>query len=136
MTMIFDTNVTYVTSVTPMTSVTHKGAHLYLAADTLAVLKARNIAKGAAYRNLRNRGNALVKRDKLRSNMMCLAKHSGDSRVLWAMANSALGKNRPSLPSTISKADGSMTAGNTEAATVMSDYYITKVDLLRERNVG
>ncbi len=52
------------------------------------------------------------------------------------MANSALGKNRPSLPSTISKADGSMTSGNAEAATVMSDYYISKVDLLRERNVG
>jgi hypothetical protein len=124
--------------VAPMKRITvRKGANLYLAADTIAVLNARDNAKaGAEYRALRNRGNAMVRRDKTRSNMSCLDKCKGDSRTLWSLANAALGKSRPPLPPAISKPDGSMTAGDLDAAKTMGDFFITKVEKLRERNVG
>jgi hypothetical protein len=56
---------------------------LYLARDTLNLMKLCNTAKGARYRKLRNRCSVLVERDKRFSNESKLAKSAGDSRILW-----------------------------------------------------
>jgi hypothetical protein len=65
-------------------------------------MKARDAAARAGDRNkhkyLRNKVTSRVRRDRLRTNMARLAKSKGDSRVVWQVANDAVGKNRPSLP--------------------------------------
>jgi hypothetical protein len=65
---------------------------------------------------LRNDANRLIKRDKLASNAETLAKASRDPRVLWQLANNALGKAPPSLPPALVNAMGSMTSGKRKAA--------------------
>jgi hypothetical protein len=117
-----------------------KGNNVYLAPDTIEVMRLRDNANGSTYRQLRNRASVLVRRDKQRSNMTVLkeAKAKGDSRTLWQLANSAIGKPQPTLPNAIGIADGSkiMTVGPVAAANRMNQYYIDKVLKLRERNIG
>jgi hypothetical protein len=115
------------------------GKNVYLAADTIAVMRQRDMASGAEYRYLRNRVAALVRRDKLKRNTSTLeqAKARGDSRMLWELAGVALGKQRPTLPKSIKMSDGNtLTEGATAAATRMNEYDVEKVLKLRERNVG
>lgn len=119
-----------------------RGRPLYLQADTLEVMRDRDVAKGARYRSLRNRASAMVGRDRRNHNAGRLAAASGDPRVLWDLANEALGKDRPTLPTAINVLDGrgipdgSRTVGDRHAADVMNAYYVSKITLLRERNVG
>jgi hypothetical protein len=54
-----------------------------------------------------------------------------DSKMLWELTNQALGKQRPSLPSSLTLPDGSKTTGNVSAAETMMGYYIDKVLNLR-----
>jgi hypothetical protein len=67
--------------IAPLRSITvRRGKNLYLAADTLAVMKMRDKANGADYRLLRNRASVLVRRDKRRSKgsrrLRAIPKHS------------------------------------------------------------
>jgi hypothetical protein len=125
--------------VAPLRSITvRRGKNLYLAADTLAVMKMRDKASGADYRLLRNRASVLVRRDKRRSNMALLEKAKGNSRALWELANDAIGKPRPTLQKAIEISDDNklLTVGPAAAPNSMNDYYIQKVLKLREPNVG
>lgn len=113
-----------------------EGGNLYLAPDTLALMRARDGAKGNEYRRLRNRVSALVKRDKITSNLTRLKKSNNDPKVLWQLANEALGNDRPSLPAALTKTDGSSTDGDLQAATSMNQFYIDKIDNLRSKIAG
>jgi hypothetical protein len=70
------------------------GSNLYLTRETLKMMKRRDSARAGTprFHALRNAANRLVKRDKLASNAETLAKASRDPRVLWQLANDALGK--------------------------------------------
>ena len=107
-----------------------KGDNLYLSSDTLNLMEIRDHARGKEYRHLRNRVSCMVKRDKLRTNLDKLRKANNDPKVLWNLANSALGKCRSSLPASLI-VDGNATIGNAEAAKVMNNFYIEKVTKLR-----
>jgi hypothetical protein len=54
-----------------------------------------------------------------------------DPRVLWQLANDALGKAPASLPPALVNAAGSMTSGKQEAAEAINAYFISKIDTLR-----
>jgi hypothetical protein len=112
------------------------GRDLYLGSDTLNVIKMRDLAKGAEYRRLRNRACALVARDKKRSNASKLAEAGNDSRLLWELANAAIGKCRTTLPNNLLNVDGSPTESSADAANLVNEFYVAKVDKLRERNIG
>jgi hypothetical protein len=113
------------------------GSNLYLAADTLARMRERDTAakwsnrKGKQYKNLRNRVNVLVKRDKIRSNMAKLSEAQGNSRVLWKLADDAVGKTWPGLPGSLLNDDCSSTVGDVAAANRMNLYFVDKVPKLR-----
>jgi hypothetical protein len=80
---------------------------------------------------IRNAANCLVKRDKLATNAETLAKSSTHPRVLWQLANDALGKAPPSLPPALVNGAGGMPSDKREAAEAMNLYFISKVDTLR-----
>jgi hypothetical protein len=108
-----------------------QGKALYLARDTLDLMRKRDAAKGAKYRKLRNRVSVLVERDKQASNESKLSKSKNDPRVLWELASAALGKARPTLPNSLN-INGSMTESKLAAAEAMKDYYEQKVVTLRK----
>jgi hypothetical protein len=89
------------------------------------------MAKGRRYRKLRNRCSVLVERDKRNSNQSKLTKSKDDPRVLWELANDALGKQRTSLPQSVNNAKGSMTKDRVATAEAMNSFYIRKIELLR-----
>jgi hypothetical protein len=120
--------------VAPVKEITVKaGSNLYLTRETLEMMKRRDSARAGTqrFRVLRNATNRLVKRDKLTSNSETLAKSSSDPRVLWQLANDALGKAPASLPPALVNAEGSMTSGKREAAEAINACFISKVDILR-----
>jgi hypothetical protein len=101
------------------------GSNLYLSGETLAVIKARDRARrengsNSNYRNLRNEATRLVRRDKIRSNIKKLGS-AGDVKVLWELANEVLGKSRPTLPSSLTRDDGTKTVGDKAAADLMNE---------------
>jgi hypothetical protein len=108
------------------------GSNLYLTRETLEMMERRDSARAGTprFRALRNAANRLLKRDKLASNAETLAKASSDPRVLWQLANDALGKAPTSLPRALVNAAGSMTSGKREAAETINVYFISKVDTL------
>jgi hypothetical protein len=112
------------------------GKHVVLASDTLERIRQRDKARGAAYRYLRNRCAAMVKRDKRASNLSEISKARGDPRALWELANRALGKDRPPLPASIVDSNGKDTVGREAAAECLAKYYVDKVLKLREANKG
>jgi hypothetical protein len=96
--------------VAPVKEITVKaGSSLYLSRETLEMMKRRDSARPGTQRFcvLRNATNRLVKWDKLTSNSETLAKSSSDPRVLWQLANDALGKAPASLPRRLSTRRGS-----------------------------
>jgi hypothetical protein len=60
---------------------------------------------------------------------LSLKKARYDPKVLWHLADQVLGKDRPSLPASITGANGATTTPM-EAADVMNKYFIDKVDNL------
>jgi hypothetical protein len=87
--------------VAPVKEITVKtGSNLYLTRETLEMMERQDSARAGTQKFcvLRNATNRLVKRDKLASNSETLAKSSSDLRVLWQLANDALGKAQASLP--------------------------------------
>jgi hypothetical protein len=120
--------------VTPVKEIVVKtGSNLYLSRETLEMMKRRDSAKAGTQRFwvLRKATNRLLKQDKLTSSAETLAKSSNDPRVLWQLANNALGKAPLSLPPAFINAAGSMTTGKREAAKSIKAYFINKVDTLR-----
>jgi hypothetical protein len=117
-------------------------SNLYLAADTLRLMAERDKAKktnrnGRRFRLLRNRVTAMVQRDRHVSNAAKLSKSNGNPRVLWELANAALGKDRPLLPPSLVKSGSrTKTASDKEAADEMNSFYIDKVDKLRKKTEG
>ena len=107
-----------------------RGSNLYLSSDTLNLMRLRDRATGREYRHLRNRVASMVKRDRLCTNLDKLRKSNNDPRVIWSLANSALGKSNASLPSSIT-VNGKTTAGKGEAASALNSFYIEKVRHLR-----
>jgi hypothetical protein len=91
----------------------------------------RASASGRRYKHLRNRVVAMVKRDRLRTNLARLRKANGESRVLWSLAGEAMGKpsNAP-LPTKISL-DGHIVEGDTNVADTMNNFFVKKVRDLR-----
>jgi hypothetical protein len=86
--------------------------------------------------DLRNMATVLVARDKRRSNADKLAKSMNEPKLLWQIANAALGKNRPTLPISIRKPYSAMTVGNAKAAAILNRSYVTKIRILRDRTVS
>jgi hypothetical protein len=120
--------------VAPVKSILVKaGAPLYLAADTRAAMKARDSVerKGLKYKHLRNEANRLVKQDHVRSNVSRLAKSRGDPRVVWQIAKSAMGQDSAQLPAALRVEGDVMTVGDKAAASLMNEYYISKVEKLK-----
>jgi hypothetical protein len=121
-------------AVAPVKEITVKiGSNLYLTRETLEIMERRDSARAGTprYRALRNAANQLVKCDKLASNAETLAKSSSDPRVLWQLANDALGKAPTALQPALVNAAGNMTTGKREAANAMNTFFISKVDSLR-----
>jgi hypothetical protein len=120
--------------VAPVKEITVKtGSNLYLTRETLEMMKRRDSARAGTprFRALRNVANRLVKRDKLASNTKTLSKASSNPRVLWQLANDALGKAPASLPPALVNAAGNMMSGKREATENINAYLISKVDSLR-----
>jgi hypothetical protein len=103
-----------------MTIRVRRGDNLYLSTETLDLMETRDRATGKEYRRLRNKVSSMVKRDRLRTNLDKLRKANNDPKVLWDLANSALGKSHSSLPALL-VIGGISTVGNAEAATAMNN---------------
>jgi hypothetical protein len=103
------------------------GPNLYLTRETLEAMRKRDSDTGRRYRDLRNDVSRLVRMDKQDSNLLSLKKASNDPKVLWHLADQALGKNHPSLPASITGANGP-TETPMEAAEVMNQFFLDKVD--------
>jgi hypothetical protein len=95
-------------------------------------MRMRDSATSKRYRDLRNKVSRLVRTDKQDSNLLALKKACNDPKVLWHLADQALGKDRPSLPTSITGANGPTTTPM-EAADVMNKYFIDKVDDLQKK---
>jgi hypothetical protein len=105
---------------------------LYLRPDTLALMaKKDSLVRGPRYRATRNRVTALVRWNKEASNLAKLAESGDLPAVLWEIANAAVSKPRQPLPTLVTKADGTTTEGNLEAANVVNEYYVEKVLKIR-----
>jgi hypothetical protein len=87
-------------------------------------------SKGKRYRSLRNRCSVLIERDKRHTNEQILSDNRNAPRVLWDLANDALGKARPTLPASFD-VDGSATVSSLEAAEAMNNYFGRKIQVLR-----
>jgi hypothetical protein len=109
-----------------------KGPNLYLTRETLEAMRKRNSTTGKRYCDLRNEVSRLIRRDKQYSNLLSLKKACNDRRVLWQLADQALGKDPLSLPASITGASGPTTTPM-EAAEVMNQFFIYKVDDLRKK---
>jgi hypothetical protein len=70
-----------------------KGPNLYLTRETLEVERKRNSATGKRYRGLQNKVSRIDRRDKQDNNLLSLTKAKNDPKVLWSLADQALGKS-------------------------------------------
>jgi hypothetical protein len=105
---------------------------LYLCPDTLALMAKRDsLGRGPRYKAARNRVNALVRRDKEASSLAKFTDSGNLPAVLWEIANAAVGKPRQPLPTSVTRADGTITEGNLEAANAVNTYYMQKVLKIR-----
>jgi hypothetical protein len=95
-------------------------------------MKKRDAATSKRYWGLWNKVSRLVRRDKQDSNLLSLTKAKNDPKVLWNLADQALRKYHPSLPASITGANGP-TNTPMEAAEVMNRFFLDKVDDLRKK---
>ena len=108
----------------------HDKPNISLRRDTLAAMKARNIARKAnnksQFKYLRNIVNKLVKRDKIQSSLSRLGSSPCPSRA-WQEVNRHLGKGCSSLvPECTNNTDPNMTADN------QNSYFVNKIEKLVE----
>jgi hypothetical protein len=64
---------------------------------------------------------------------LSLVKAKHDPKVLWSLADQALGKDRPSLPASITGTEGIATTTPMEAAEVINRFFVDKVDSLYKK---
>ncbi|QQP39493.1 Uncharacterized protein FKW44_020389, partial [Caligus rogercresseyi] len=107
------------------------GKNLYLAPDTLKLMRERDKTSGSEYRRILNQVSSMVKRDRVGTNVNRLHKSCNDPKVLWRLANEAIGKLSAPLPASI-EVSGIPTLNSAETATAMNEFYICKVEKLRE----
>jgi hypothetical protein len=107
-----------------------KRLNLYLMQETLEMMKKRDTATGKRYRCLRNEVTRFGRRDKQGSNLFSLKKAKNDLKVLWSLADQALGKDRPSLPASVTGVDRNPTTTPLEAAEAVNKFFVDKVDAL------
>eukprot|EP00095_Tigriopus_kingsejongensis_P005797 maker-scaffold88_size394946-snap-gene-2.26 protein:Tk05797 transcript:maker-scaffold88_size394946-snap-gene-2.26-mRNA-1 annotation:"hypothetical protein DAPPUDRAFT_313254" len=70
-----------------------KNPNLYLSSDTLDLMEICDRAPpGNEYRQFQNQVSSMAKRDNLRTNLDKFRKSHNDPKVLWGLANAALGK--------------------------------------------
>jgi hypothetical protein len=101
-----------------------KGPNLYLTREMLEMMKKHDTATGKRYRNLQTEVIRLVRRDKEDSNLLSLKKTKNDPKVLWGLADQALGKDRPSLPASVTGVDRNPTTTPLEAAEVVNRFFV------------
>jgi hypothetical protein len=100
-----------------------KGPNLYLTWETLEMMKKQATATGKRYRSLGNEVTRLVRRDKQDSNLLSLKKAKNDPKVLWGLADQALGKDCPSLPASVTGVDGNPMTTPLEAAEAVNSFF-------------
>jgi hypothetical protein len=102
------------------------GSSLYLSREALEMMKRRDSARAGTprFQALRKAANRLVKRDKLASNTETLSKASSDPRVLWQLANDALGKAPDLSPASARQRGGEHDVGQTQGGRDLSLSYI------------
>jgi hypothetical protein len=106
--------------------------HTHLRPDTLAMMAKRySLGRGLRCKAARNRVTTLVRRDKEVSNLAKLTELGNSPAVLWEIANAAVGKPCQPLPMLVTRADGTFTEGNLEAANAVNAYYVQKVLKIR-----
>ena len=111
---------------------------LYLSTATLRAMKARDAAaaKGdnhALYRQLRNKANRLVRRDKLASNLDLLRRSRMDPKTVWSIANTATGRAvRGSLPPRLQDGDN-VVEDRSSLATFANTFFLEKISRIREK---
>jgi hypothetical protein len=91
------------------------------------MMKRHDAASSKRYCILRNKVTRLVRRNKQDSNLLVLKKANNDPKVLWGLADQALGKDRPSLPASVTGADRISTTTSLEAAEAVNKYFADKV---------
>ncbi len=112
---------------------------LYLAADTLTLMRRRDAAAAAkdhvTYRKLRNKTAKFVRRDKLESNARHLQAQGFDSKAIWHLANSVSGRAEASaLPADLlDESTGEKITGEDRLADCVNNFYIEKIDKIRAR---
>jgi hypothetical protein len=113
-----------------------RGVDLCLQVDKLALMKVRDAAKvGEFYRKTKNRVSALVKETSCSQTSRSSGRPGTPLRRLWEVANNALGRSRPSLPDVV-KVNGIETSGPAEPAEAVNNFYVKKVDKIREKLVS
>ncbi len=112
---------------------------LYLAADTLSLMRRRDAAAAAGdhteYRKLRNKAARLVRRDKLESNVRHLRAQGFDSKAIWHLANTASGRSQSAaLPmELLDESSGQEVKGEDKLADCVNNFYIEKIEKIRAR---
>ncbi len=98
------------------------GNPLSLAPDTLAAMRARDVAAVSdttRYRALRNHVTRLVRRDRLNTIRKSIISSGGDAKKMWKVAKESVGMaSSTSVPPSLSSA-------------TLNNYYIDKVGLIR-----
>jgi hypothetical protein len=61
---------------------------------------------------------------------LSLKKAKNDPKVMWGLADQALGKDRPSLPASVTGVDGNTTTTPLEATKAVNRFFVDKVDAL------
>ncbi len=119
--------------------VKERSTPLYLTAETRSVIRERDCAATLGnhieYRRLRNLASRLVRKDKLGSNVANLQRQGFDPKAVWHLANTTTGRTaRSTLPAElVSDADGSSVKGDANLADHVNNFYIDKIDKIRER---
>ncbi len=140
-TVIIDEIIAALDQIAPLeeVKVKERACPLYLLPDTLAAIKERDTAamqgNHREYRRLRNRAARLVRRDKLESNVAHLQQQGFDSKAIWNLANTTTGRTaRSALPvELVCESTGNTIRGDASLANCVNDFYITKIDKIRER---
>jgi hypothetical protein len=111
-----------------------KGDNLYLSAKTRGLMIARDRAKQLGlpeYPRLRNEACKEVRGDRIASNLAELQARPDDQRLVWQLANQALGQVTGGLPPSITTSDGRTTVGDADAAAAINDSFVQKIIKLR-----
>ncbi len=113
---------------------------LYLSAATRRAMRERDTAATTGnhvlYKQLRNKANRMVRKDKMESNTKFLAAKNHDPRSLWHLANNATGRaTRVGLPQELrGEGEGDrVVRGDAALAEHVNHFFLSKIARIRER---